>query len=104
MTGTLTITNYPFRDRWNDCQVRRARYAGPSSYVTGGDTISNVVDFGWGETHTLLGTITDGTTLYVLHLDYANQRILVFVASTGIEVANGVDLSTFNGQIVATGK
>ena len=100
---TLTVTNYPFRDRWNDCLVRRAQYTGPSSYVTGGDAIDNIDDFGWGETHTLVGTITDGTTQHHLYLNYATQRIMVFLAA-GTQVTNGTNLSTFIGQIVATGK
>lgn len=99
----LTTTNYPFRDRMNSCLVRRATFTGPASYTTGGVEIDNTDDFGWSETHTLLGTITNGTNLYSLHLDRANQKVLVFQGD-GTQVANGTDLSGFTGEILATGK
>jgi len=104
MALSLTTTNYPFRDRWNDCLVRRARLAGPSSYATGGIAIDNAGDFGWGETHTLLGTLWNGSALRDLWLDRPNQKVLVVVPNTGAEVGNGTDLSAFVGEILATGK
>lgn len=96
--------NYPFRDRQNDRLTRHASLTGPAAYATGGIAIDNQGDFGWGETHALFGSIWDGSALYVLHLDYANQKVLVVDPTTGAEVANGTNLSTFLGQIVAYGK
>ena len=101
---TLTTTNYPFRDRWNDCQVRRATYTGPASYTTDGEAITNQTDFGWGETHTLHGIARSGATYRLLVLDRANQKVLWVVPNTGAEVANGTDLSGFTAEILVTGK
>jgi hypothetical protein len=104
MALTLVTTNYTLRDRWNDALVRRARLTGPASYATGGIAIDNDGDFGWGETHTLQGTIWDGTTLYTLHLDFTNQKVVVVDTAAGTEIGNGTNLSAFYGQIVATGR
>jgi hypothetical protein len=104
MALTLVETNYTFRDRWNDCLVRRARLTGPAAYATGGIAIANDADFGWGETHTLQGGIFNGTTHYTLHLDYTNQKVLVIDTAAGTEIGNGTNLSAFYGQIVATGR
>jgi hypothetical protein len=104
MALTLDIDNIVFRDRWNDCLVRRALLTGPASYATGGIAIDNLGDFGWGETQTLQGLISDGTTYYGLFLDFANQKAKVVDLAGGVEVTNATDLSTFSGYLVATGK
>jgi len=57
MALTIDYDNYTFRDRLNDCLVRRFQMTGPTSYPTGGVVIDNLGDFGWGETHSLLGTL-----------------------------------------------
>ena len=107
MALTLDDNNFSFRDRWNDCLVRRGILTGPASYATGGIAINNASEFGWGETHTLQGLITDGTTYYGLFLNAATpttQTVRVVDLAGGIEVANGTNLSTFSGNFVATGK
>jgi hypothetical protein len=101
---TLTLTNYPFRDRWNDRQVRQATYTGPASYTTGGEAISNQNDFGWGRTHSLYGIAHNGSGAFrLLVLNRASQLVIWAIPNTGAEVANGVDLSTFTAEILATG-
>ena len=104
MALTLDTDNFVFRDRWNDCLVRRGTLTGPASYATGGVAIDNLGDFGWGETHTLQGLITDGTTYYGLFLDFTNQKVKVVNLATGVELANATNISTFSGAIVATGR
>ena len=104
MPLTLDFDNYVFRDRWNDCQARRATMTGPTSYDTGGVAIANLGDFGWGETHTLQGVLENGSAVRLLWLDRANQKVKIYVPNTGAEVAAAVDLSAFTGEIVATGK
>lgn len=103
---TLTTTNYSFRDRMNDCLVRRATYTGPTSYTTGGEVIDNDADFGWGRTHTLLG-VAHNAALSVYRLlvfDLATQAVLWVVPDTGAEVANGTNLSGYTAEIFVTGR
>jgi len=104
MALNLNTTNYDFRDKWMSCLVRRALLTGPASYATGGVAIDNAGDFGWGETHSILGTLWNGSAARELWLDRVNQKIVIIVPNTGAEVANTTDLSAFTGQIVATGK
>lgn len=103
---TLTITNYEFRDKLMNCLVRRATYAGPASYTTGGEVISNPNDFGWSRTHTLAGVAHNAalTAFRLLVLDLATQAVLWVVPDTGAEVANATDLSGFTAEIFVTGR
>jgi hypothetical protein len=82
------------------------KYIGPASYVTGGDPYS-AADNGPG-----IGVLelipsfnaTDGTTMYNCWWDKANSKIIWFVSSTGVQVANGVDLSSCYVWVEAVGK
>lgn len=103
MALTITSTNYDFRDRWNSCLVRRFTLTGPASYTTGGVAIDNTNDFGWGETHTLVGTLWNETVGYTVWLDLTNQKVVILDAA-GAEIANGTNLSAFVGQMLATGR
>lgn len=103
MALTIDYDNYTFRDRMNDCLVRRFQMTGPASYPTGGVAIANLGDFGWGETHTLLGTLWNGTVLRFTWLDRANQKVII-LDDAGAQIANGVDLSAFTGEMLATGR
>lgn len=104
MALTLNITNYPFRDKLAQRQVRVATLTGPSSYVTGGVAIDNLNDFGWGDTQFIKVNIGDGTSIRIGTLSRAAQKIQFWVPNTNVEVANGVDLSTFSGQLLAFGQ
>lgn len=104
MTGTLTLTNFPFRDKLMDRLVREVQYAGPASYVTGGDPISGLDNLGAGEIFGVYGNISDGTSVRTAWWDYTNQKLMFFVPNTNVEVANAVDLSTFNGTLLFTCK
>lgn len=101
---TLNETSFPARDRWNDRLVREVRYTGPASYATGGDPVNASDELGMGEVFGVYGTISDGSAVRVPFFDYANQKILWFVPDTGAEVAGAVDLSTFSGTLLFTGK
>lgn len=104
MPLTLTVTNYSFRDKLMDRLIRECTFTGPASYATGGVAIDNTADFGWGQTYTLQGLISNGTTYYGLFLDFATQYVIVVDLAAGTEVANGTNLSAFSGQIRASGR
>lgn len=101
---TLNETSFPSRDRMSDRMVREVRYTGPASYATGGDPVNATSDLGLGEIFGVYGTISSGTAVRVPWFDYPNQKILWFVPNTGAEVAAAVDLSTFSGTLLFTGK
>ena len=101
---TLNETSFPARDRWNDRLVREVRYTGPASYATGGDPVNASSDLGMGEVFGVYGIISDGSAVRVPWLDYPNQKILWFIPNTGAQVAGAVNLSTFSGTLLFTGK
>lgn len=100
----ISVTSFPAYDRWNTRLVRELRYTGPASYVTGGDPVNASSELGLGEVYGVYGIISSGSAILVPFFDYANQKILWFVPNTGAQVANGVDLSTFSGTLLFTGK
>lgn len=102
MTGTLTVTSFPFRDRMNDRLVREVRYAGPAAYVAGGDPISGPTDLGSGEIFGVYGVISSGSAVRIAFWDYTNQKLQFFVPNTGAEASG--DLSTFSGTLLFTCK
>ena len=100
MTGTVNLTNFPARDRWNDRLVQEVRYTGPASYVAGGDPIAGSDLAGGGEIYGVYGTISSGSAVRIPFWDYANQKLQFFVPNTGAEASG--DLSTFSGTLVFT--
>lgn len=92
MTFDSTIAPY---DQSATLKRQIATYTGPASYATGGDAVDAGVIRGGRLLAIGAAVATDGTTAYLLWLDVANQKILWFVASTGLEVAALVDLSAF---------
>jgi len=101
---TYDFTQFPVRDRMNDRLVREVICAGPASYATGGDNLSAPDELGLGEIFGVYGHLSDGVTILQLWWNYTTQRLLLFVTSTGVEVANAVNLSTFTGVLLITGK
>lgn len=102
MTGTMTLTNFPFRDRMNDRLVREAQYTGPSSYAAGGDPISGPDNLGCGEIFGVYGMISSGSAVRIAFWDYTNQKLQFFVPDTGAEASG--NLSTFSGTLLFTAK
>jgi hypothetical protein len=101
MTGTLTLTNFPFRDKFQDRLVREVQYAGPAAYVAGGDPIAGS-DLGCGEIFGVYGILSSGSAVRIPWWDYTNQKLVLFVPNTGAEAAG--DLSTFTGTLLFTCK
>lgn len=103
MPLTRTIGNY--FDGSNSFQRRVERWTGPTSYVTGGEIVTPSV-FGLG---TLLAFLpapalnAAGTAIRTAVWNPVTNRLMWFVTNTGVEVANGTDLSTFTFQYEVIG-
>lgn len=84
--------------------TRIGRWTGPASYATGGEDVSPGV-FGLGKVISLPApiVITDGVSVRIGAWNIATQKLQWFVPSTNVEVANGVNLSTFTGALVVYG-
>lgn len=92
-------------DRWGAHEARILAYTGPSSYATGGDSLPGASISLGKQVEAVLGAIiTDGTSVRIGAYNYSTSKIQWFVPNTNVEVANGVDLSTFTGRFVAIGK
>jgi hypothetical protein len=80
-------------------------YVGSSSYVTGGDKISAKA-FGMEKILTLIGSVDKSDTYTVKGRPLANgicEWDLVWLGSTGGEVAAGTNLSGFTVRLTAIG-
>jgi len=104
MPLTRTIGNY--FDSSGSFVRRVERWSGPSSYVTGGEVLS-AATLGFG----ILVAFTPapalnaaGTAIRTVVWNPVTNRLMWFVTDTGLEVANGVDLSTFTFQYEAIGQ
>jgi hypothetical protein len=80
-----------------------AAYAGPASYVTGGDPMVPA-DVRMGKLFAVLGTISNGTAVLIPWWNTTTGTLLFFVPNTGAQVANGVDLSTYVGNLEFIGQ
>ena len=99
--GTVTKVG-PFQDRSGNYSRRVFNYAGPSSYATGGDSLTPE-SIGLGRIEALLGlVISDGTNIYWGYYNQTTEMILWYSA-TGTEITNATDLSTFSGRFEAIG-
>jgi hypothetical protein len=104
---TVSLANAPM-DVGSTTRRALVTYTGPAAYVTGGDPVvpANVR---MGKVFAIGGVVaaTVGGTTYLLRLSgpaSATQTILWYVASTGVEVANGVDLSGATAQVEFIGQ
>lgn len=101
---TFAETSFPARDRLNSRMVREVRVTGPASYTTGGDPILPAANLGMAEVYGVYGTLSNGSTILGVWLNYATQTLVLYVTSTDAQVANAVDLSGFTGTLLFTGK
>jgi hypothetical protein len=106
MTGTLDKTNLQYHDS-SQARIRKiGGYAGPASYVSGGDPIAGA-DLGMARIELMLFTPATNGTLYnypVWVPAGTNGVIKWLVGTTGVEVAGGVNLSTYTARFEAIGK
>lgn len=98
-------SNFPRNDRLNDRMVREVQATGPTSYATGGDAV-DAASLGLGTIFGVYGVLTSGTggAIRIPVLDFTNQKIWFFIPNTGAEVANAIDLSSYTGTLLFTGK
>lgn len=85
---------------------RIGKYTGPTSYVTGGDPVA-AADMAMGrlEHLDLSPAIDAGSTGFrTLAWNPTTNKVVWFVGTTGVEVANGVDVSAFSARFEAIGQ
>ena len=86
--------------------IRRRRivqYTGPASYATGGDLLVPS-DVTLGVIEDLPEqSVTDGTSVRTIIYNNTTQKLQWFVPNTNVDVAAGVNLSTFIGRFAVTG-
>lgn len=108
MLGTLDFTQ--FRDGDGSHTKRRIQgvYTPPAAaaggYPANGDSFLPG-DVKLGQLHIMDASagVTAGGVLYNPVYDYVNQKLRVFVGTTGLEVAGGVDISTVSFRFEAIG-
>jgi hypothetical protein len=109
MLGTLDFTQFRAEDGSNTKRRVQGVYSPPTTaaggYVTGGDTVLPA-DMKLGQLDYLDpgNGLTATNVLYEPAYDYVNQKLLLFVGSTGLEVASTTDLSAVKFRFEAIGR
>lgn len=92
-----------FFDRSGAYERRVFGYTGPSSYATGGDSLTPE-SIALKQIAAINGmTISNGTNVYWGYYNQTSKKILWYSA-TATEIPNGTDLSAFTGRFEAVGK
>lgn len=106
--GTLDFTQFRAQDGSHTKRRIQGVYTPPNAeaggYPSGGDPLGGA-DIGLGQLHEMdLGPgVTAGGVLYQPVYDYVNNKVRVFVGTTGLEVGTGVDISTVSFRFEAIG-
>lgn len=108
MTGTIDKTYGQWHDSSNTHIRKVGKYTGPASYVTAGDPIAPA-DLGMARIELMLFTPATNGTLYLTPVWVTNTAngggvVKWLVGTTGVEVANAVDISAYSGRFEAIGK
>ena len=90
----------------SNARIRKiGRITGPAAYVVGGDPVTPS-EIGLGKIEAILfedaldaGVTANSELVY----DHTNQAVVWFSNATGVQVANGVDLSTYAARFEAIG-
>ncbi len=106
MTQDTSINAIPRHDKTADRLRKTIKITGPASYVTGGDEIG---DIGMGNIHMIAGNVMRNASglncrLVALNRDTIATPKLQWYDLAGAEIANGVNLSTFSGEIEFIGQ
>ncbi len=109
MVGTLDFTQFRAEDKSDTKRRIQGVYSPPTAaaggYITGGDVVLpadlklgqlDYIDQGSG--------LTASNVKYDPVYDYVNQKWLLYVASTGLEVASTTDLSAVKFRFEALGR
>lgn len=101
--ATISRDAFPISDKSDANERRILAYTGPTSYATGGDSLTPE-SIGLSKIGAVLGlVISDGTNVYWGFYNLSTKKILWYSA-TATEIANGTNLSTFTGRFEAIGK
>lgn len=111
MTITKGYTAIPFHDKSADRLRKTFRFTGPTSYPTGGVTLSPA-DLGMSKIHVVLTTIvSDGTLVAIPWYNPATGKVMYFRAQTTaadtqnlVEVTATTNLSTYSGSAEVIGQ
>lgn len=101
MTQDTGVNAIPRNDKSADRTRRTIRITGPAAYTTGGEAISLLNDLGLANLHMICGgvarTAVGGAAcrLVALNREDAAAPKLQWYDMAGAEIAEGVDLSTF---------
>lgn len=110
MTGTIDRSFGGFHDS-SSARIRKiGGYVGPASYVSGGDPIA-AADLGMARIEVMLFTPATNGTLFIYPVwvpgtgaSQGGGVVKWLVGTTGVEVAGGVNLSTYTCRFEAIGK
>ena len=92
-----------FQDRSGSYSRRIFQYTGPTSYATGGDSLTPE-SIGLGKIEALVGlTISNGSAIFFGFYNRTTKKILWYSA-TGTELTNATDYSAYSGVFEAIGK
>lgn len=106
MAANVDLTQFRGEDGSNTKRRQQGVYTGPAAYVTGGDPFV-AADVKLGAIHVLdMNAAIDApfTTAYALVYDYTNSKVIWLVQTTGLQVANGVNLSGASARFEAIGQ
>lgn len=106
MAANIDYSQFRGEDGSDTKRRTQAIYTGPAAYVTGGDPFVPA-DVKLGGIHLLdFSAASDApfTTAYTLVYDYVNQKVIWLVQTTGLQVANGVNLSGASARFEAIGQ
>ncbi len=109
MVGTLDFTQFRAEDGSNTKRRIQGVYSPPTAaaggYATGGDPLV-AADLKLGQLDILHldDAVTAANVMYSGAYDYVNGKLLLFVGTTGVEVAAAADLSALKIRVEAIGR
>lgn len=101
--GTATVPGIKYRDKTATYERRLFNWTGPSSYVSGGETVDTLQTFGLGSVPIVFaGPAYNGTDLRIARWNRSTKKMQWFDLA-GAEIAGGVNLSAYSFQGEALG-
>lgn len=103
LTNAILVAT-PFADKSANYMRRVFRWDGPSSYVTGGETVNPTNVFGLGTiNHINFEVASNGTNILLVRWNFTNKTVQWFDPSTKAEVAAATNLSAYVARGEALG-